>query len=127
VEYMRNNRKLLSTALPLPKRFTQELLERLSIKDRACHLYKQEELEKLMIALHHYELSPAGTYGFAKAEVCKGGVSTDALNSWTLESNHKEGLYFCGEVLDVTGELGGYNFQWAFSSAKVVAQSIVNH
>ena len=124
VDQMRNNRKLLSTTLPLPKRFTQELLDHLSIKDRACHLYKQEELEKLTTALQHYELSPAGTYGFAKAEVCKGGISTEQLNSWTLESNHEEGLYFCGEVVDVTGELGGYNFQWAFSSGVVVAQNI---
>ena len=124
-EYVHNNRKLLSTALPLPKRFTQALLEHLSIKDRPCTLYKQEELSILEQSLEHYELFPAGTYGFNKAEVCKGGVSTTEVNSWTLESNLLEGLYFAGEVLDVTGELGGYNFQWAFSSATVVAKNII--
>ena len=122
--YIHNNRKLLSTALPLPKRFIQALLEHLNIKDRPCNLYKQEELGILEQALQCYELSPAGTYGFNKAEVCKGGVSTQEINSWTLESNKEESIYFCGEVLDVTGELGGYNFQWAFSSATVVAKNI---
>ncbi len=124
-EVMHNNRKLLSTALSLPKRFTQALLEVLQIKDKPCASYKAEELNTLEKAFHHYKLSPAGTYGFAQAEVCKGGVKTDTINSWTLESNIVENLYFAGEVLDVTGELGGYNFQWAFSSAVVVANNMV--
>ena len=123
-EVMHNNRKLLSTALSLPKRFTQALLELLHIKDKPCASYKEEELKQLEEAFHHYKLSPAGTYGFAQAEVCKGGVKTDTINSWTLESNIVENLYFAGEVLDVTGELGGYNFQWAFSSGVVVACDI---
>ena len=122
---MRNNRKLLSTALPLPKRFTQALLEELKIKDRPCHVYKENELQTLATALHNYTFSPAGSYGFSKAEVCKGGVITDEINNWTLESNLVENLYFAGEVLDITGELGGYNFQWAFSSAAVAAKNIV--
>ena len=120
-----NNRKLLSTALPLPKRFTQALLEMSKIKDKPCNRYKDQELEVLEALFHKYNFSPAGTYGFAQAEVCKGGVRTDEINSWTLESNIVENLYFSGEVLDVTGELGGYNFQWAFSSGQVVANSIV--
>jgi len=123
---MRNNRKLLSTALPLPKRFTQALLEELSIKDRPCNTYKEKEYETLVSALQHYTLAPAGSYGFSKAEVCKGGINTEDINAWTLESNIVEGLYFAGEVLDVTGELGGYNFQWAFSSAAVVAKNMVD-
>ena len=124
-DLVRNNRKLLSTALPLSKRFTQAFLEELKIKDRPCNVYKEEELQRLTTALHNYTFAPAGSYGFAKAEVCKGGVTTDAINGWTLESNVVEGLYFAGEVLDVTGELGGYNFQWAFSSAVVVARNII--
>jgi len=120
-----NNRKLLSTALNLPKRFTQALLDVLNIKDKPCSSYKEEELKQLEDAFHHYMLAPAGTYGFAQAEVCKGGVKTDDINSWTLESNIVENLYFIGEVLDVTGELGGYNFQWAFSSAVSVANNII--
>lgn len=123
--YVKNNRKLLSSALPLPKRFTQALLNEYSIKDKPCNAYKTEELQTLIYAFHHYSLSPAGSYGFAKAEVCKGGVSSEALNSWTLESMICQELYFCGEVIDVTGELGGYNFQWAFSSAAVVANHIL--
>jgi len=122
---LHNNRKLLSTALPLPKRFTQKLLEVEGIKDKACNIYKGDELERLQRFLHHYTLAPAGTYGFAKAEVCKGGVNTSELNSWTLESNTVEGIYFVGEVIDVTGELGGYNFQWAFSSGAVAAFDIL--
>jgi len=121
---MHNNRKLLSTALPLPKRFTQALLEKIEIKERPCNLYKANELERLENALQHYTFAPAGSYGFSKAEVCKGGVQTEELNAWTLESNLTEGLYFAGELLDITGELGGYNFQWAFSSAVVVAKDI---
>jgi len=124
-EVVHNNRKLLSTAIALPKRFTQALLAVVNINDKPCTSYKEEELTQLEDAFHHYKLSPAGTYGFAQAEVCKGGVETDSINSWTLESNMVEDLYFAGEVLDVTGELGGYNFQWAFSSAVVVANNIV--
>ena len=125
-ELMHNNRKLLSTALPLPKRFTQALFEELRVKDRPCNMYKENERKILESGLHHYGFAPAGSYGFNKAEVCKGGVTTDEINSWTLESNIFEGLYFAGEVLDVTGELGGYNFQWAFSSAVAVANDIVS-
>ncbi len=121
---MHNNRKLLSTALPLPKRFTQALLDAAGVKEKPCNSYREDELKTLERFFHHYTFSPAGTYGFSKAEVCKGGVRTKEINSWTLESNFVEGLYFAGEVLDVTGELGGYNFQWAFSSAVAVAKNI---
>lgn len=121
---MHNNRKLLSTALPLPKRFTQALLDAIGVKEKPCNSYREDELKTLERFFHHYTFSPAGTYGFSKAEVCKGGIRTDEINSWTLESNLVEELYFAGEVLDVTGELGGYNFQWAFSSAVAVAKNI---
>ncbi len=123
---MHNNRKLLSTALTLPKRFIQALLEEIGIKDRPCNTYKEDELRTLESALQHYTFAPAGSYGFSKAEVCKGGVKTDDINAWTLESNLAEGLYFAGELLDITGELGGYNFQWAFSSAVAVAKDIAD-
>lgn len=124
---LRNNRKLLSTSLPLPKRFIQALLNKLGIKDKPCQSYKGEELHRLQHSFQNYTFAPAGTYGFAKAEVCKGGVKTEELNGWTLESSLVEGLYFVGEVIDVTGELGGYNFQWAFSSAAAVAGDIAGH
>jgi len=68
-------------------------------------------------SLKQYSFSPAGTFGYSKAEVTKGGVSTKEVDAQTLMSKKEDGLYFVGEVLDITGRLGGYNFQWAFSSA----------
>ncbi|MEJ2373785.1 MAG: NAD(P)/FAD-dependent oxidoreductase [Sulfurimonas sp.] len=75
-------------------------------------------------SITNYKFSPAGNYGFSKAEVSRGGVLADELNFKTLESKKVKGLYFIGEVVDITGELGGYNFQWAFSSGYVCAKSI---
>jgi predicted flavoprotein YhiN len=66
--------------------------------------------------LHNWSFTPNGTEGFAKAEVTVGGVSTDELSSKTMESKKVAGLYFIGECVDVTGWLGGYNFQWAWAS-----------
>ena len=65
---------------------------------------------------HHWQLQPGGTEGYGKAEVTGGGVDTRELSSKTFESRKVPGLYFIGEVLDVTGWLGGYNFQWAWAS-----------
>ena len=74
-------------------------------------------IARLEQELHAWTLTPAGTEGFEKAEVTAGGVSTYALDARTMESKHTPGLYFIGEVVDVTGWLGGYNFQWAWASA----------
>ena len=71
--------------------------------------------------IHNYSFSPAGNFGYTKAEVTKGGVDTNEIDVNTMESRLQKDLYFIGEVLDVTGELGGYNFQWAFSSAMVLS------
>jgi predicted Rossmann fold flavoprotein len=73
-------------------------------------------LEKYERDLHAWRVSPAGTEGYAKAEVTAGGVDTDELDAKTMESRKVPGLYFIGEVVDVTGWLGGYNFQWAWAS-----------
>jgi hypothetical protein len=70
-----------------------------------------------------WELTPTGTEGYAKAEVTAGGVDTAALSSQTMESR-QSGLYFIGEVADITGWLGGYNFQWAWSSGFACAQAL---
>lgn len=75
----------------------------------------KQAIKNLPIDIHNYQMSPAGNFGYTKAEVTKGGVSTQELTQ-NLESKYQKGLYFIGEVVDVTGELGGYNFQWAFSS-----------
>ena len=120
------SKKLLSSVIPLPKRLSKELLKALSVDDKECKKLNNSELEKIK-NIHKYEFAPAGNFGFTKAEVSRGGVLSKELNSYTLESLNNKNLYFIGEVVDVTGELGGYNFQWAFSSAKVCANSIVNN
>jgi predicted flavoprotein YhiN len=76
----------------------------------------------LLKILNHYSFAPAGTFGYSKAEVTKGGVCTDEVDANTMMSQKTEGLFFTGEVLNVTGRLGGYNFQWAFSSAYTCAK-----
>ena len=123
VEACRDEKKLISTVLNLPKRFSRAFLEHIGVPDKACNRLNDEELKRLQ-SIHTYAFSPAGTFGFTKAEASKGGVATGELNHYTMESLLCEGLYFIGEVTDVTGELGGYNFQWAFSSAVVAANAL---
>jgi predicted Rossmann fold flavoprotein len=74
--------------------------------------------------LHRWQIRPAGTEGYAKAEVTAGGVDTAELSSSTMESKKVPGLYFVGEVVDVTGHLGGHNFQWAWASAAAAGRAI---
>ena len=75
-----------------------------------------ETLRRVAESLHRWRIAPAGTEGYRTAEVTLGGVDTDELSSKTMEAKRVPGLYFIGEVVDVTGWLGGYNFQWAWSS-----------
>lgn len=110
-----NDKRNLSTALPLPKRFTKALLDALNIKDKPLFKLTKEDRENIE-KIKNYEFAPAGTFGFKRAEVTRGGVSTEHINPDRLESTLQDGLFFTGEVLDITGELGGYNLQWAFSS-----------
>ena len=81
-------------------------------------------IARMEAALHAWTLTPAGTEGFAKAEVTAGGIDTAELDARTLESRRVPGLYFIGEVVDVTGWLGGYNFQWAWASAVSAGQAV---
>lgn len=118
---IKGSKKLLSSAIPLPKRLSKAILSALDIEDVACNKIKDKE--KLAL-IHDYTFAPAGNFGFTKAEVCRGGVLASELDRYTLESNKVKDLYFIGEVVDVTGELGGYNFQWAFSSAVVCAHAL---
>ena len=74
--------------------------------------------------LNHWEILPAGTEGYKKAEVTGGGISTAELSSQTMEVKNVAGLYFIGEIVDVTGQLGGYNFQWAWASGYAAGQSV---
>ena len=84
----------------------------------------EKEIEFISDKIHNWELIPTGTEGFGKAEVTKGGVDTNELSSKTMESKKVTGLYFIGEVVDVTGWLGGYNFQWAWASGFAAGQYV---
>jgi predicted Rossmann fold flavoprotein len=108
--------KIPSNLLNLPKRFIIKFLKSQNIED------KNQNLDLIINKLQNYTFAPAGTFGFSKAEVTKGGVDINELNDF--ESKFIKDLYFIGEVLDVTGELGGYNFQWCFSSAKYLADKL---
>jgi len=81
-------------------------------------------LEQIAAQLHGFVVKPSGTEGYRTAEVTLGGVDTAEISSKTMQSQKVKGLYFIGEVLDVTGHLGGYNFQWAWSSAYAAAQYV---
>ncbi|WP_297442444.1 aminoacetone oxidase family FAD-binding enzyme [Sulfurimonas sp.] len=116
-------KKLVSSTIGLPKRLAKALLNAVDVKDKECTKLTKEEKE-LLRKIHHYTFAPAGNFGFTKAEVSRGGVVSQELDFDTLESKKVKGLYFIGEVVDITGELGGYNFQWAFSSAYVCAKNI---
>lgn len=125
LELIKGSKKQLSSVIPLPKRLSKAILEALHVEDVECKKVTGEMIEKLQ-KIHSYEFAPAGNFGFSKAEVCRGGVITNELNPYTMEALYVKGLYFIGEVVDVTGELGGYNFQWAFSSGYVCAKAINN-
>jgi predicted Rossmann fold flavoprotein len=109
---------------PLRNVLPQRIAERwLTLQEPTLSL-KNTGLEALEHELHNWRITPAGTEGFAKAEVTAGGVNTAELDARTLESKRIPNLYFIGEVVDVTGWLGGYNFQWAWASAIAAAEAI---
>ena len=122
-ELINGSKKLISSEMNLPKRLAKALLNVVNIEDKECNRLSKEERVKLL-ELKAYRFSPAGNFGFTKAEVSRGGIVANELDMKTLEAKKQKGLYFIGEVADITGELGGYNFQWAFSSAYVCAKAI---
>jgi len=81
-------------------------------------------LDDISTRLHQLQIIPSGTEGFRKAEVTAGGVSTTELSSQTMEAKKVPGLYFIGEVVDVTGHLGGFNFQWAWASGYAAGRNV---
>ncbi|TCM65851.1 hypothetical protein EC844_11497 [Acinetobacter calcoaceticus] len=95
-----------------------------SVAETAIGQISDEQLKQIAQQLHAFEVKPSGTEGYRTAEVTLGGVDTAEVSSKTMQSNKQKGLYFIGEVLDVTGHLGGYNFQWAWSSAYAAAQYV---
>ncbi len=123
LEKIRREKKILSTAITLPKRFMKAFLEAVDLEDKPCNRLSAEEFEKLK-TIQNYTMAPSGTFGFSKAEACRGGIACEEIDPSTMQSRKIRGLYCIGEVVDVTGELGGYNFQWAFSSAVVCAKAI---
>ncbi|WP_103618739.1 NAD(P)/FAD-dependent oxidoreductase [Campylobacter concisus] len=115
-----DGKKLLSSVLPLPKRFVLEFLRNFGLKDRAFYEFSDNE-RQIIKRLFAYKFAPAGTFGFERAEVTKGGVKSEFLDE-NLQAYNVKGLYFVGEVLDITGMLGGYNLHFAFASALKVAR-----
>jgi predicted Rossmann fold flavoprotein len=115
----------LSSALSqyLPKRFVQVWCEQHAPKKSLLH-YSKSDIQSLEKILHRWNIIPDTTEGFGKAEVTCGGINTNELSSKTMESVKVPGLYFIGEVVDVTGHLGGYNFQWAWSSGYAAGQYV---
>jgi predicted flavoprotein YhiN len=108
---------------PLPRRLLQKWTA-LYGPVRPLTQCTKKEIEDFNYRLRHWTLTPSGTEGYAKAEVTAGGVDTNELSSKTMESRRVRGLYFIGEVVDVTGQLGGFNFQWAWSSGFVAGQYV---
>lgn len=106
----------------LPRRFAEKFCELYFNTSLPLAQVPESTLEEFGNRLNHWELFPEKTVGYSKAEVTRGGVNTDEVSSKTMESKKVPGLYFIGEVLDVTGWLGGYNFQWAWASGWAAGQ-----
>lgn len=110
----------------LPKRFIEIMIENKQLPDVSLTQLSNERITQIVTLLQEWQVQPNGTEGYRTAEVTLGGVDTRALSSKTMEATKVKGLYFIGEVVDVTGWLGGYNFQWAWSSAYACAQSLIS-
>ena len=123
INSIKSSKKLLSTALPLPRRASKALIEAVGVEERACNRLKKEEWYRVE-RLRAYRFAPAGRFGYARAEVMAGGVDIAEIYKESMESKLVSGLYILGELLDVTGRVGGFNFQWAFATAKVCSDSL---
>ena len=86
------------------------------VANKTVNQLTELEIQELEKNIHNWSITPAGTEGYRTAEVTRGGINTDEISSKSFQAKNTEGLYFIGEVLDVTGWLGGYNFQWAWAS-----------
>lgn len=119
---------LLRTLLTehLPKSVVLELQTLIwsDVAEMSIGNISDEKLEHIAQRLHAYDVKPSGTEGYRTAEVTLGGVDTTEVSSKTMESKKQKGLYFVGEILDVSGHLGGFNFQWAWSSAYAASQFV---
>jgi hypothetical protein len=123
----RDSRRKLANELAelLPKRLADAwLLPTPALAERTLPEQRDRDLAQLAARLQRWELKPQATEGYRKAEVTAGGVDTRELSSQTMQSKRIAGLYFIGEVVDVTGWLGGYNFQWAWASAAACGRAL---
>lgn len=125
IERQEHGRKLLLNLLSetFSRKFAEAMGVYLPVDKNLASLTKEDMLQ-IETLIHNFEVKPAGDKGYDKAEVMRGGVATDELSSKTLEAKKVKGLYFGGECIDVTGWLGGYNFQWAWASGFVIAQEL---
>ena len=121
-----NTNSLLSNVLNewFPKRFVQTILAVFGIDNKPLKQYNEKQLIAICNRFNDWQVKPNGIEGYRTAEVTLGGVDTVHLSSKTMEAKQVNGLYFIGEVVDVTGWLGGYNFQWAWSSGWVAGQYV---
>lgn len=125
LERQQNGKKTLMNLLAglYTRKFAEALGKYLPVDKNIASLNRQE-LEEINAFIHEFKVKPAGDKGYDRAEVMRGGVATDELSSKTLEAKKVQGLFFGGECVDVTGWLGGYNFQWAWASGFVIAQNL---
>ncbi|MFA4957039.1 MAG: NAD(P)/FAD-dependent oxidoreductase [Candidatus Methanoperedens sp.] len=105
----------------LPTRLAKNWCD-LKIQSKPVNQYNEKEFQKIAHQVHNWEITPKSTEDYRTAEVTLGGIDTNELSSKTMESVKVKGLYFTGEVIDVTGQLGGYNLHWAWASGFVVGQ-----
>ncbi|WP_460273627.1 BaiN/RdsA family NAD(P)/FAD-dependent oxidoreductase [Celeribacter sp. ULVN23_4] len=126
-ERQENGRRQMQTVLAtlFPTKLAQALSDKFALTGNLAD-HSDKALQALADQLHNLTLKPTGSEGYRTAEVTLGGVDTDALSSKTMESKTIPGLYFIGEVVDVTGWLGGYNFQWAWASAAAAGRAIAD-
>lgn len=129
-EYLKQQRETvpkqdIKTSLSgvLPKKVAQDVCEDIMAKGNIAD-YSDKKLQQLVNRVKEWCIKPSGTEGYRTAEVTLGGVDTKELSSKTMESKKQPNLYFIGEVVDVTGHLGGYNFQWAWSSGYAAGQFV---
>jgi predicted Rossmann fold flavoprotein len=110
-------------ATKFAKRFAETFIDLHKFENVPIKQLSHKDRQRLSELVHNWQLKPDGTEGYRTAEVTLGGVNTDQLSSKTMEVKNQKGLYFIGEALDVTGWLGGYNFQWAWSSGFVAGMN----
>ncbi|TWR31628.1 NAD(P)/FAD-dependent oxidoreductase [Mucilaginibacter pallidiroseus] len=124
-ERLQNGKKMLLAYLSglFTRKFAEALADHIPADKNLASLSKTE-LEDLAALIHEFKVKPAGTKGYDKAEVMLGGVDCNELSSKTLEAKKVPGMFFGGECIDVTGWLGGYNFQWAWACGFVIAQNL---